>query len=268
MCEVRGTRAVIGQRRDDTSPLIFADGLQHNSWQTNRLTHSCDCEARCAEKRRAYHSTPQVIAMASDPGEKDRQEGTKTTKTTSEEQAGSQRPVQRDEVPEVCLSSSAPLLSNLHTNDSSPAQPPAAAVTPVTTAAGAAVAAAAPTAPSGVAVAAAASAESSERGEESSMEAATTRKRQRRVGVVPANKQLKAPPRPAAEPADSEGTGGESSRTLSKHDERWNAMFAKLLEYKRQNNSTQVPQCYDQDARLGRWVHYQRGEFVVECAVR
>jgi hypothetical protein len=38
-------------------------------------------------------------------------------------------------------------------------------------------------------------------------------------------------------------------------------MLEALVEYKKEHNSTMVPQCYDQDQRLGRWVHYQRVEY-------
>jgi len=48
---------------------------------------------------------------------------------------------------------------------------------------------------------------------------------------------------------------------LSKHDEKWHAMFQKLIEYKERNKHTLVPQCYTEDPRLGRWVHYQRVEY-------
>ena len=50
-------------------------------------------------------------------------------------------------------------------------------------------------------------------------------------------------------------------RVLSKHDEKWNHMFQKLVAYKEAHNSTLVPQCYDSEPRLGRWVHYQRVEY-------
>lgn len=46
----------------------------------------------------------------------------------------------------------------------------------------------------------------------------------------------------------------------SKHDLKWDMMFDKLVEYKHKFHNTMVPQCYDQDPRLGRWVHYQRGK--------
>jgi hypothetical protein len=48
-------------------------------------------------------------------------------------------------------------------------------------------------------------------------------------------------------------------RAHTKHEEKWNEMFDKLQAYKLHFKSTLVPQCYDQDVRLGRWVHYQRG---------
>jgi len=53
----------------------------------------------------------------------------------------------------------------------------------------------------------------------------------------------------------------QTQRVLSKHDEKWNAMFVKLLEFKEKNKNTLVPQCYTDDQRLGRWVHYQRVEY-------
>jgi hypothetical protein len=49
-----------------------------------------------------------------------------------------------------------------------------------------------------------------------------------------------------------------SSRVVTKHDEKWGAMYDKLIEYKKQNGNTMVPQCFHEDPRLGRWVHYQR----------
>ena len=36
---------------------------------------------------------------------------------------------------------------------------------------------------------------------------------------------------------------------LSKHDEKWHAMFQKLMEFKEQNKHTLVPQCYTEDPR-------------------
>lgn len=48
---------------------------------------------------------------------------------------------------------------------------------------------------------------------------------------------------------------------LSKHDEKWHGMFQKLMEFKERNKHTLVPQCYTEDPRLGRWVHYQRVEY-------
>ena len=38
-----------------------------------------------------------------------------------------------------------------------------------------------------------------------------------------------------------------SQGVLSKHDEKWHAMFQKLLEYKERNKHTLVPQCYAKD---------------------
>ena len=50
----------------------------------------------------------------------------------------------------------------------------------------------------------------------------------------------------------------------SKHDEKWFDMFAQLKEHVLRNGDTLVPQMFPQNLRLGRWVHYQRGE----CASR
>lgn len=36
---------------------------------------------------------------------------------------------------------------------------------------------------------------------------------------------------------------------LSKHDEKWHAMFQKLMEFKERNKHTLVPQCYTEDPR-------------------
>jgi hypothetical protein len=118
-----------------------------------------------------------------------------------------------------------------------------------------------------------------------------SKKRVRRVGKIPPEKLVKldeeatgvsnpsdAPaPAPSQVPTGTEAEeglkedadasmeiplpDGPSSRIATKHDEKWNAMFQKLLEYKKQNNNTMVPQCYSEDQRLGRWVHYQRVEY-------
>ena len=55
--------------------------------------------------------------------------------------------------------------------------------------------------------------------------------------------------------------GNNTNRVVTKHDEKWGSMFEKLLEYKKKHNNTMVPQCYHDDPRLGRWVHYQRVEY-------
>ncbi|KAG7369107.1 helicase domain protein [Nitzschia inconspicua] len=47
----------------------------------------------------------------------------------------------------------------------------------------------------------------------------------------------------------------------TKHDEKWNERFDRLLEYKAKYGNTLVPQYYQDDSRLGRWVHYQRVEY-------
>lgn len=111
-----------------------------------------------------------------------------------------------------------------------------------------------------------------------------TKKRIRRVGKTSPRKVVKAEKNATASssgPTDqavsdpSTATSGEATsaaaaaslgknsvaRVLSKHDEKWNAMFDKLAAYKSEHNSTLVPQCYDQEPRLGRWVHYQRVEY-------
>jgi len=101
-----------------------------------------------------------------------------------------------------------------------------------------------------------------------------TRKRVRRVGKTEPRKFVKVdvgPNNPGGEgtlesltgaAARADGPGAmPTRRVLSKHDEKWNNMFDKLLEYKKANNHTLVPQCYHDDPRLGRWVHYQRVEY-------
>eukprot|EP00980_Cylindrotheca_fusiformis_P026948 scaffold18138_cov128-Cylindrotheca_fusiformis.AAC.14 len=105
-----------------------------------------------------------------------------------------------------------------------------------------------------------------------------TKKRVRRVGKTEPRKILKteidstpaqvAPTESEAAPPDSapeSASSIEARRVLSKHDEKWNAMFDKLVAYKfleqNANGHTLVPQCYHEDPRLGRWVHYQRVEY-------
>lgn len=74
-----------------------------------------------------------------------------------------------------------------------------------------------------------------------------------------------APPPPvpvaraAAVAAPSQAQQQAPFKMLSKHDEKWNIMFDKFIGYKEKHGSTLVPQCYSEDPRLGRWVHYQRG---------
>jgi hypothetical protein len=74
--------------------------------------------------------------------------------------------------------------------------------------------------------------------------------RTRRVGKIPT--RTEEPPRLEDPP---------TLKVHSKHDEKWNDMFSKLVEFKQQFKTTLVPQCYDQEPRLGRWVHYQRVEY-------
>ena len=88
----------------------------------------------------------------------------------------------------------------------------------------------------------------------SKKKARTATTRIRRVGLV-AVTQSKEPPVEAGSPS-------VPFKMHSKHDAKWNAMFEKLRVYNSQFKNTLVPQCYDQDPRLGRWVHYQRGTSV------
>lgn len=86
-------------------------------------------------------------------------------------------------------------------------------------------------------------------------------------------KKLKAPTfrirrvgkTPKLEHEDTEHTETTVNQTgfKSKHDLKWDLMFDKLVEYKRKFNNAMVPQCYDQEPRLGRWVHYQRGKKMI-----
>ena len=52
-------------------------------------------------------------------------------------------------------------------------------------------------------------------------------------------------------------------KVISKHEEKWNWMFDRLLEFREKFNHTNVPQMYADAPRLGRWVHYQRVEYWV-----
>ena len=59
------------------------------------------------------------------------------------------------------------------------------------------------------------------------------------VGAAP---EGAAPMEIVAQPPASQGV-------LSKHDEKWHAMFQKLMEFKERNKHTLVPQCYQEDPR-------------------
>jgi selenocysteine-specific translation elongation factor len=83
----------------------------------------------------------------------------------------------------------------------------------------------------------------------------TGEKRTRRVGIPAPRKDAKL------EDPSQAGRDGNAYKVQSKHDEKWNKMLEALVEFKKEHNSTMVPQCYDQDQRLGRWVHYQRVEY-------
>lgn len=68
---------------------------------------------------------------------------------------------------------------------------------------------------------------------------------------------------PAATATSSTGSGLVKVAP-TKHDEKWNTMFERLVEYKEKHEgSTNVPQCYDDCPKLGRWVHYQRGTCIL-----
>jgi hypothetical protein len=41
-------------------------------------------------------------------------------------------------------------------------------------------------------------------------------------------------------------------------DKQWNKQYEKLVEFKRKNGNCRVPQKYEEDASLGRWVIKQR----------
>lgn len=84
----------------------------------------------------------------------------------------------------------------------------------------------------------------------------TGEKRTRRVGIPSPRKYAKL-----EDPSQAGRDIDDTYKVQSKHDEKWNRMLEALVEYKKEHNSTMVPQCYDQDQRLGRWVHYQRVEY-------
>jgi len=95
--------------------------------------------------------------------------------------------------------------------------------------------------------------------------AASGKKRNRRVGITGPRKEAKHEEEEdhSSNIRNDCGGGGSSNeynKGQSKHDEKWDRMLDALSEYKKENNNTMVPQCYDQDPRLGRWVHYQRGK--------
>jgi len=52
-------------------------------------------------------------------------------------------------------------------------------------------------------------------------------------------------------------------KVISKHEEKWNWMFDRLVEFRDKFKHTNVPQMYADAPRLGRWVHYQRVEYWV-----
>lgn len=52
-------------------------------------------------------------------------------------------------------------------------------------------------------------------------------------------------------------------KVISKHEEKWNWMFDRLVEFQEKFKHTNVPQMYSDAPRLGRWVHYQRVEYWV-----
>lgn len=60
--------------------------------------------------------------------------------------------------------------------------------------------------------------------------------------------------------SDATTTTGQNLQYVSKHDEKWLVMLEQLKEYQRVHGNTEVPQTFPENMRLGRWVHYQRGE--------
>lgn len=50
-------------------------------------------------------------------------------------------------------------------------------------------------------------------------------------------------------------------KVVSKHDEKWDFMFSKLMDFKLRFKHANVPQMYSEGPRLGRWAHYQRVEY-------
>ena len=58
---------------------------------------------------------------------------------------------------------------------------------------------------------------------------------------------------------DNDNYDGNNTITYTKtHNGKWNEMFQRLTSYKKQHNSTSVPQQYAADIELGRWVDTQR----------
>jgi hypothetical protein len=60
-------------------------------------------------------------------------------------------------------------------------------------------------------------------------------------------------------------TGRNKTITYRKaQNKKWNEMFQRLISYKKQHNSTIVPQYYAADPELGNWVKWQRHNYIIE----
>lgn len=70
---------------------------------------------------------------------------------------------------------------------------------------------------------------------------------------------------PAAVPVDFEPRPNRRRQSgvtqMGRNDMKWNEMFNRLVQYKAHHRNCLVPQNYQADVKLGRWIHYQRVEF-------
>lgn len=76
-------------------------------------------------------------------------------------------------------------------------------------------------------------------------------------GVASRSVKQKDAAAPTTNTAPENGQGGAASRQRVNHEERWNAMFQKLVEFHRSHHHTNVP-CYKENKRLSLWVESQR----------
>jgi hypothetical protein len=87
-----------------------------------------------------------------------------------------------------------------------------------------------------------------------------SRKRTRRVGRVDVATSTSAEPTIAT--SASSASAFIPQHFVSKNDAAWFQRALELQDYKAVHGHTLVPQNYQPNIRLGRWVHYQRGKII------